>query len=220
MERAGIGPHQPLFGLYEGVPLTKRDRGYHLVLPDKITIFQRPMEAVCRTNEEIRNLVRETVMHEIAHHFGIGDERLKELRRMDEGKRVVETEVRARYAETDAQGVVYYANYFVWFEVARMSYLRVIGYDYATLERDGLGFFIAEAGCRYQAPAHFDEELVVRTSVGEVRNRSFVFEYEVYNKESGQLLATGSTVQVFIDERGKPREIPPKLRTVLEEPAL
>jgi len=79
MKRAGIGPPQTLFGLYEGVPLTKRDRGYHLVLPDKITIFQRPMEAVCRTNEEIRNLVRRTVMHEIAHHFGIGDERLREL---------------------------------------------------------------------------------------------------------------------------------------------
>lgn len=79
MERTGIGPHQTLFGLYEGVPLTKRDRGYHLVLPDKITIFQRPMEAFCRTDEEIRNLVRKTVMHEIAHHFGIGDERLKEL---------------------------------------------------------------------------------------------------------------------------------------------
>lgn len=79
--RAGIGPHQTLFGLYEGVPLTKRDRGYHLVLPDKITIFQRPMEAVCRTDEEIRNLVRKTVMHEIAHHFGLGDERLRELGR-------------------------------------------------------------------------------------------------------------------------------------------
>ena len=78
-ERAGIGPCQTLFGLYEGVPLTKRDRGYHLVLPDKITIFQRPVEAVCRTKDEIRDLVRKTVMHEIAHHFGIGDERLKGL---------------------------------------------------------------------------------------------------------------------------------------------
>ncbi len=133
---------------------------------------------------------------------------------------MVATEVRVRYAETDAQGVVYYANYFVWFEVARMSYLRAIGYDYATLERDGLGFVIAEATCQYQAPAHFDEELVVRTSVGEIRNRSFVFEYEVYNKESGQLLATGSTVQVFIDEGRRPREIPPKLRAILEGPAL
>jgi acyl-CoA thioester hydrolase len=139
---------------------------------------------------------------------------------MGEGRRVIETEVRVRYAETDAQGMVYYANYFVWFEVARMSYLRTIGYDYASLERDGLGFVIAEATCRYHAPAHFDEELLVRTSVGEVRNRSFVFEYEVLNKESGQLLATGSTVQVFIDEEGRPREIPPKLRAILEGPAL
>ena len=117
-------------------------------------------------------------------------------------------------------GVVYYANYFVWFEVARMSYLRAIGYDYAALERDGLGFVIAEASCRYHAPAHFDEELMVRTSVGEVRNRSFVFEYEVYNKETGQLLATGRTVQVFIDGKGKPRGIPPKLRAILEGSSL
>jgi predicted Zn-dependent protease with MMP-like domain len=79
MRRAGVGPGGLLLGLYEGVPLTRRDRGYHLVLPDKITIFQRPIEAVCRTNEEIRHLVRKTVMHEIAHHFGIGDERLRGL---------------------------------------------------------------------------------------------------------------------------------------------
>jgi len=79
MRRAGVGPEGLLLGLYEGVPLTRRDRGYHLVLPDKITIFQRPIEAVCCTNEEIRSLVRKTVMHEIAHHFGIGEERLREL---------------------------------------------------------------------------------------------------------------------------------------------
>ncbi len=139
---------------------------------------------------------------------------------MSEGKRVVETTVRVRYAETDAQGVVYYANYFVWFEVARMSYLRAIGYDYATLEWDGLGFVIAEATCQYHAPAHFDEVLVIRTSPAEIRKKSFVFEYEVCNRETGQLLATGRTVQVFIDEKGRPREIPPKLRTVLEGPAL
>lgn len=139
---------------------------------------------------------------------------------MGERERVVETEVRVRYAETDAQGVVYYANYFVWFEVARMSYLRAIGYDYATLERDGLGFVIAEATCRYHAPAHFDEVLLIRTFPAEVRNKSFVFEYEVCNKETGQLLATGRTVQVFIDGRGKPREIPPELRAKLEGLAL
>lgn len=135
-------------------------------------------------------------------------------------KKVIDTEVRVRYAETDAQGVVYYANYFVWFEVARMSYLRAMGYDYATLERDGLGFVIAEATCRYQAPAHFDEVLVIRTSLAEIRKRSFAFEYEVHNQETGQLLAIGRTVQVFIDGKGKPREIPPKLRAILEGASL
>ncbi len=80
-ERAGIGPRRTILGLYEGVPQTKRDRGYHMVLPDKITIFQRSMEAVCRSEEEIRNLVRETVIHEIAHHFGIDDARLGELKK-------------------------------------------------------------------------------------------------------------------------------------------
>lgn len=139
---------------------------------------------------------------------------------MGKEKRVVDTEVRVRYAETDAQGVVYYANYFVWFEVARMSYLRAIGYDYATLERDGLGFVIAEATCRYHAPAHFDEVLVIRTSSAEIRKKSFVFEYEVHNQETGQLLATGRTVQVFIDGKGRPREIPSKLRAILEGSSL
>ncbi len=79
-QRAKIGPGRTLLGLYEGVPLTKRDGGYHLVLPDKITIFQGPVEAICRSEEEIKERVGETVRHEIAHHFGIGDERLEELR--------------------------------------------------------------------------------------------------------------------------------------------
>ena len=81
MRRAGVRPKGLILGLYEGVPLTRRDRGYQMVLPDKITIFQRPIEAVCRSEEEIRTLVRETVMHEIAHHFGIDDARLRELKR-------------------------------------------------------------------------------------------------------------------------------------------
>jgi len=61
------------------VPLAKRDSHYGLVLPDKITIFQKPIEACCRTAEEIQERVRRTLIHEIAHHFGIGEERLREL---------------------------------------------------------------------------------------------------------------------------------------------
>jgi predicted Zn-dependent protease with MMP-like domain len=75
----GVPRGHTLFGLYEGVPRTGRTRGYGMVLPDKITIFQRPIEAHCRTEEEIRAQVRRTVVHEIAHHFGIDDEALRRM---------------------------------------------------------------------------------------------------------------------------------------------
>jgi predicted Zn-dependent protease with MMP-like domain len=68
-----------LFGLYEGIPLTERDSGYFLVPPDKITIFQRSIERVSANRDEIADQVRKTVIHEVAHHFGIGEERLDEL---------------------------------------------------------------------------------------------------------------------------------------------
>jgi predicted Zn-dependent protease with MMP-like domain len=71
--------HGTLLGLYEGIPLTARDSGYSLVLPDKITIFQRPIEHICATHAEIVAQVRQTVIHEVAHHFGISDARLDEL---------------------------------------------------------------------------------------------------------------------------------------------
>jgi len=68
-----------LLGLYEGVPLTERDTHYGLVLPDKITIFQKPIEAICRTDSEIINQVEKTVRHEVAHHFGMTDAQLDEI---------------------------------------------------------------------------------------------------------------------------------------------
>jgi predicted Zn-dependent protease with MMP-like domain len=77
--RAGLGPGHTLLGLYEGVPQTRRGRGYGMVLPDKITIYQGPIEARCRSEDEIEAEVRRVVRHEIAHHFGISDARLKEL---------------------------------------------------------------------------------------------------------------------------------------------
>ena len=79
-EAAGGDPDEGLLmGLYEGVPLTERSSAYGGVLPDRITIFQDSIEAVCETPEEMREEVRKTVLHEIAHHFGMDDERLYEL---------------------------------------------------------------------------------------------------------------------------------------------
>lgn len=79
LERAGIGPDSTLFGLYQGIPLTRRTSDYGLVLPDKITIFQGPIEEHCRTADEIKRQVQVTVVHEIAHFFGLSDERLRQL---------------------------------------------------------------------------------------------------------------------------------------------
>ena len=75
----GLRPGQLLFGLYQGIPLTKRTSHYGLVLPDKITIYRLPIERVCRTPEEVVRQVQHTVKHELAHHFGISDDRLREL---------------------------------------------------------------------------------------------------------------------------------------------
>ena len=79
LHAAGIGPHGLLLGLYQGQPLTVRSSYYGSTLPDRIFIFQEPIEAVCRDDEEVVRQIRKTVLHEIAHHFGIDDDRLHEI---------------------------------------------------------------------------------------------------------------------------------------------
>jgi predicted Zn-dependent protease with MMP-like domain len=79
LRMAGLQSPMELFGFYHGIPLTERSHGYNLVLPDKISIYQRPIEYVFRTPEAIRAQVQRTVLHELAHHFGISDDRLREM---------------------------------------------------------------------------------------------------------------------------------------------
>ena len=79
LRSVGMKPGQLLLGLYHGIPQTKRTSHYGLVLPDKITIYRMPIERVCRTREQIIDQVQHTVQHELAHHFGIDDDRLREL---------------------------------------------------------------------------------------------------------------------------------------------
>ena len=81
LRNARLGNRQQLLGLYQGVPLTRRGRGYGMVAPDKITIFQKPIEIRYRTDAEITEAIGRVVRHEIAHHFGIGDARLRQLER-------------------------------------------------------------------------------------------------------------------------------------------
>ena len=77
----GVPSGQTLLGLYQGIPLTRRTSGYNLVSPDRIIIFQRPLELMSRGGNDLVGRVRDTVIHEIAHHFGISDERLQEMKR-------------------------------------------------------------------------------------------------------------------------------------------
>lgn len=79
LERAELDSGEMLLGLYVGVPLTARGAHYGMVAPDVIYIFQKPIEALCRSEDEIRAQIRETVQHEIAHYFGISDARLEEI---------------------------------------------------------------------------------------------------------------------------------------------
>ena len=79
LKRAGVSPRRQLFGLYEGIPLTKRGQHYNLVAPDRIILYRGPLQAAHHTLPALREQVRRTVVHEIAHHFGIGEARIREL---------------------------------------------------------------------------------------------------------------------------------------------
>ena len=130
--------------------------------------------------------------------------------------RVVESEVRVRYAETDAEGVVYYANYFVYMEVGRANYFRALGFDPTQHEHSGRGIVITEATCRYHAPARFDDRLIVRAWVENVRRSNFTFVYEIVHGDDRRLIAKGRTVQVFVDLHAmRPIRLPPEIRDVL-----
>jgi len=119
-----------------------------------------------------------------------------------------------RYAETDQMGVVYYANYFVWFEVARTDLLRESGWNYRAMEADGFSLPVIEARCAYVQSAKYDDELEVRTG-GELLSPVRVqFNYEIVRASDGATLATGSTVHATLDRDGKPCRLPARMRTL------
>ena len=122
--------------------------------------------------------------------------------------------VRVRYAETDQMGVVYHANYLIWFEVGRVELIRALGIEYKTMEiADDCHIVVAEAHCRYLHPARYDERLRVRTRIAEAKNRTIRFSYEIFRADDDRLLATGETVHVICGRNGKPKLLPEKYRT-------
>jgi acyl-CoA thioester hydrolase len=116
----------------------------------------------------------------------------------------VTTEVRVRYAETDQMGIVYYANYLVWFEIGRVELLRALGFSYSLLEREHQCILpVIESRCRYRSPARYDDQILIETRPAMLRGSVIKFAYRILRKasegEEPTLLAEGETVHVVCD---------------------
>jgi acyl-CoA thioester hydrolase len=133
----------------------------------------------------------------------------------------VTTEVRVRYAETDQMGVVYYANYLVWFELGRVELLRSLGLAYSRLESDhGCFIPVIEARCRYRSPARYDDEILIETRPAMLRGSVLKFAYGIYRKpdhkgKERELLAEGETTHVVCDDRLQRKPLPEKFAAAI-----
>lgn len=120
-----------------------------------------------------------------------------------------ETHIRVRYAETDQMGVVYHANYLVWFEVGRVEFIRQLGLDYKKMEQeDDAMIAVAEVTARYKAPARYDDELLVRTTLAGMRGSIVRFRYAVLRAQDKTILCEGETVHVVVGPDMKRRDMP------------
>ena len=131
---------------------------------------------------------------------------------------ICESRFRVRYAETDQMGMVYYANYLIWMEVGRSDFCRQSGFSYRDLERDhGCFIPVVDARCRYKAPARYDDEIIVRTHLKNVRESILHFGYELVRVGDGELLAEGETTHIVTDAAMSKKVIPEKYLSVFRE---
>ena len=122
------------------------------------------------------------------------------------------TRVRVRYAETDRMGVVYYANYLVWFEVGRTEWLRTTGWSYREMEHDGISLPVIEVQCEYLQPARYDDEIEIRTRATILTAVRIRFDYEVVRAADDTVTAAGHTVHAALDPTGRPCRLPARVR--------
>lgn len=122
--------------------------------------------------------------------------------------------IRVRYAETDKMGVVYYANYLVWFEVGRADLLRSLGWTYREMEHAGISLPVIEAHCEYRRPARYDDEMEVRTKGRMLSPVRMEFTYEVVRREDQMVAASGRTIHAALDPAGKPCRLPDRITQV------
>jgi acyl-CoA thioester hydrolase len=139
----------------------------------------------------------------------------------DAGSNIRHSRVRVRYAETDRMGVVYYANYFIWFEVGRTEWLRATGWSYREMERDGIALPVIEAHCDYRRAARYDDEIEIRTRATLVTPVRVRFDYELWRAGEGAggaedlAAATGHTIHAAVDTSGRPCRLPARVREML-----
>ena len=129
-------------------------------------------------------------------------------------------DIRIMFADTDCMGIVYHTNYIKFFEIGRTEYLRDIGHPYAELEKDGVWLPVASVTCEYKAPAKYDDLLTVVTRVEEFKGATIIMAYEIYRKETGELLVTGKTKHPITDANLKPirlRNVKPELYEKIKE---
>lgn len=129
---------------------------------------------------------------------------------------VNEVRLRVRYAETDQMGMAYHSNHFIWFEVGRVELMRQLGFSYKDMEqKDDCHMPVVDARCRYRMPALYDEEIIVRTYLKNVRESLAHFSYELLRASDGKLLATGETMHMAIDSEKRGTTFPEKYMKAL-----
>ena len=133
---------------------------------------------------------------------------------------VCESRLRVRYAETDQMGVVYHANHFIWFEIGRVELMRQLGFTYRDMEREHQCFIpVVDARCRYKAPARYDDEIIVRTHLKNVRESVIHFGYELVRVGDGDLLAEGETTHMILNAKMKTATLPASILKAFREAA-
>jgi len=131
-----------------------------------------------------------------------------------------ETRLRVRYAETDQMGVVYHSNFIIWFEVGRVELLRQLGFEYSAMEReDDCHIAVVDVRVRYKSPARYDDEILVRTRLKNVRDSLLHFTYEVARATDGALLAEGETTHLVVDKNMERKALPEKYQTAFKKAA-
>jgi len=125
--------------------------------------------------------------------------------------------LRVRYAETDKMGVVYHSNFFIWMEIGRVELMRELGFDYKQMEiEDDCHLPVVDARCRYKSPAYYDEEIVVRTELRNLRGSLMHFGYEIMRSSDGAILAEGETTHIVVNAEMEKRQLPDRYRAAFQ----